>query len=1042
MTLTELSVKRPTFVVVIFLILAIFGLIAANKIGYELFPKFDVPLLNINTVYPGATPEEVESELTRKLEDKVSSLENIKIVRSISYEGLSVISIELLPGTNVDEELLDCQRKIDQVQSDLPSQAKTPTITKLATDGFPVLRYSVSADAPSTIELTKFLNDKIIPQITYLKGVSSIIMTGGEDKAIRVNIDADKLRAFHLSLLQVTRAISANNLSFPTGNVEDNTNNLSVKLAGKYRTVEDLQELVIVHGTDGADIRLKDIGVAIEDKKTVKTISRIDGRPAVVLGVLRQTDFNAVKMAESVNKTIDGLENIYRSRHLQFRIVVDNTKFTLQAADAVEHDLAIALLLVALVILVFLHSVRDSFIVMLAIPCSFFGTIIALYLFGYTFNLMTLLGLTLVVGILVDDSIVVLENIHRHLHMGKDRITASIEGRAEIGYTALAITMVDVIVFLPLALSHGGIASSIFRPFTWVVIISTLLSLFVSFTLTPLLSSRFATVVDLNKNSLWMRINRLVEKEVNHLTEWYGRRLTWVLRHKRVTIFSIFLLFVASMALVANGFIGNTFVEQGQRGEALLYLETEKSSSLPYTDSLTQLAEAKLMALPEVATVITNVGVSQGFFVASDVSRYRSEMRVLLKKGTVLRDEEFVAKAKSLLQTIPGANISNTLINLAGEPNDKPVQVIISSDDPDSVLVYNNRMKTLLSGINGVADIKSTLDSDVPEVQIIVDKRKMVALGLDIATVGATMANAFHGNDDSKFNDGGTDYDIVIELNKFDRRNPDDVGKLQFGNDKGALIELKQFATINPAIGNAELQRTNKLTSALIETNLIGRQIGDVGPEIDKKIAAAGFPASLKITWIGDYANQQESGGIIGGAFGISFILIYFLLVILYNDFLYPLVVLFAIPMSFIGAFLALALAKSSLSLFTLMGLIVMMGLVCKNSILIVDFANKEKTLGKNSFDALLAAGKERLRPILMTTIAMVLGMLPIAIAKGAGSEWKNGLGWSLVGGLISSMCLTVFIVPAVYGVLDRLKARFARRKAAVPALPAAGAVR
>jgi HAE1 family hydrophobic/amphiphilic exporter-1 len=1032
MTLTELSVKRPTFVAVIFLILGIFGLIAANKIGFELFPKFDVPLLNITTLYPGASPEEVESEVTKKLEDKVSLLENIKHIRSISYEGLSVISIELLPGTNVDDELLDCQRKIDQALSDLPTEAKTPAIAKLATDGFPVLRFSVTADAASATELTKFLNDKIIPQISYLKGVSNILMIGGEDKAIRVNLDAGKLKFYHLSILQVTQAIGANNQNFPTGDVEDNTNNLPVKLSGKYKRVEDLRELVIKHGPDGGDVRLTDIGVAIEDKKTVRTISRINGKPAVVLGVLKQTDYNAVTMAGAVNKTVADLEKIYASRHLRFRTVVDNTKFTLQAADAVEHDLAIALCLVALVILIFLHSLRDSLIVMLAIPCSFFGTIIALYLFGYTFNLMTLLGLTLVVGILVDDSIVVLENIHRHLNMGKDKLTASIEGRAEIGYTAVAITMVDIIVFLPLALSHGGIASSIFRPFTWVVIISTLLSLFVSFTLTPLLSSRFATLVDLNKPTLWMRVNRLAESEIARLTAWYGRRLVWVLKHKRITIFSTLLLFVASMALVANGFIANTFVEQGQRQEALLYLETEKSSSLPYTDSLTHIAEAKLLAMSDVETVITSVGVSQGFFVASDVSKYRAELRVLLKKSTLLRDEEFVTNAETVLRSIPGAKIANTPINLAGEPNDKPVQVIISGDNADSVLVYNNKLKAMLASINGVADIQSSLDSYVPEVRVTIDKEKMVALGLNIATVGATMANAFHGNDDSKFNDGGTDYDIIVEMGRFDRRNPDDVGKLQFANSSGALIELRQFATILPAIGNAELQRTNKLASAIIETNLIGRQIGDVGPEVDKSFAAAQFPASIKITWIGDYANQQESGGIIGGAFGISFILIYFLMVILYNDFVYPLVVLFAIPMSFIGAFLALALAKSSLSLFTTMGLIVMMGLVCKNSILIVDFAGKEKAGGKNSFDALMAAGKERLRPILMTTIAMVLGMLPIAIASGAGSEWKNGLGWALVGGLTSSMCLTVFIVPAVYGVVDTIKERLRGRKSPI----------
>jgi len=1029
MTLTELSVKRPTFVAVIFLLITVFGLLAAKQIGYELFPKFDVSLLNISTVYPGASPDEVEAEVTRKIEDKLSSVENIKHIRSISYENLSIVSIEFLPGTNVDDRLLDCQRKIEQILSDLPVKAKTPTINKLATDGFPILRYSVTSNAASPIELTKFLHDKVIPRLSYIKGVANIALTGSEDKAIRVNVNADKLKAYNLSLFEVTQAINANDLSFPTGDVQDKTNNINVKLNSKYRSVAELQDLIVSKGNSGSEVKLKDVAVVIDDKKEVKTISRINGKPSLLLSAFKQTGFNAVTMADSVKRTIADIENIYKTYNLKFKIAVDSTDFTLQAAGAVEHDLIIALTLVALVILIFLHSVRDSLIVILAIPSSFLGTIIALYLFGYTFNLMTLLGLTLVVGILVDDSIVVLENIHRHLHMGKDNVSASIEGRSEIGNTAIAITMVDIIVFLPLALSHGGLASQIFRPFTWVVIISTLLSLFVSFTLTPLLSSRFATVADLQKNTIWMRVNRFFETEIGHLTDWYGRQLSWVLKHKRITILAIFLLFVASMALVANGFISNTFVEQGQRSEAMFYLETEKSSSLQFTDSITKVAETKLLAMPEVATVLTSVGVSEGFFVATDVSRYRSSLRVWLKPGTGLKDEEFVAKGKAVLKTIPGAKIYNIPINLAGEPDDKPVQVIVSSDNADSVRYYSNKIRAALGTINGVADVKSSLDGNVPEVKVVLDKEKMASYGLNIATVGGTMADAFHGNDDSKFMEDGNNYDIVVELDNFNRKNPDDVGKLLFKNDKGSLIELKQFADIVPGNGNAELQRTNKLTSVLLVANLIGRQIGDVGPEIDKKISSGHLPSSVKITWLGDYANQAESGQIIGGAFGISFILIYFLMVLLYNDFVYPFVVLFAIPMSFIGAFLALAIAKSSLSIFTLMGLVVMMGLVCKNSILIVDFANKEKEQGKNSYDALIAAGKERLRPILMTTIAMVLGMLPIAIASGAGSEWKNGLGWSLVGGLTSSMCLTVFIVPCVYMVVDTIKAKISSRE-------------
>ena len=476
-------------------------------------------------------------------------------------------------------------------------------------------------------------------------------------------------------------------------------------------------------------------------------------------------------MAELVRKNISEIEKIYVAKNLKFRLVVDTTDFTIVASEAVKHDLAIAIFLVALVILLFLHSLRDSFIVMLSIPASFAGTIIAIYLFGYAFNIMTLLGLTLVVGILVDDSIVVLENIHRHLLMGKNKVRASIDGRNEIGSTAIAITLVDVIVFFPLAMSQGALVSSIFRPFAWVIIISTLLSLLVSFTLIPLLSSRYATLVDLNKNTLWFRINKYIENQIEHLIAWYGRKLTWALNHKRRTIFGIFALFVLAMSLVANGFIGNTFVEIGNRGEVVFFIETEKSSSLEYTDSLTKIAEAKIMGLSEVETVITDVGVSQGFFVATDIPAYRSQLRVQLKKGVKLKDEEFIAKAKEILVKIPGAYVSNATLDLSGGPVDKQVQIVLSSDEADTVLLYSNKLKNIFSKVAGVSNIKSSIDETVPEVKVTLDKIKMSSLGLDVNTVGATMANAFHGNDDTqdndKINQNGSQIPIIIQLDKF-----------------------------------------------------------------------------------------------------------------------------------------------------------------------------------------------------------------------------------------------------------------------------------
>ncbi|WP_338813121.1 efflux RND transporter permease subunit [Bernardetia sp. Wsw4-3y2] len=1030
MSLTELSIKRPSFVIVIFALIAVFGIISYSALSYELLPKFNIPTLTVATIYPGASPSEIESQVTKKIEDNISTLENIKRIRSSSYENLSIVIIELNSGTDVDEALSEAQRKLNGVAPLLPDNAKTPTVSKVSSDAFPILKYSLSSSINSNTEFYQFVKDKILPELSSVKGVANIDLIGGEERAIRVYVDEEKLEAQNLSLLMVTQAIAQNNLDFPTGKVENQATSLKIKLAGKYQSVEEIEELVIARFQSGTQVKLKDIATIIDSKKDVETINRINGETAIGMNIVKQGDANAVDVAAIIQEKTKKLEEKYASQNLQMNVAVNTTDFTIAAADAVKFDLMLAIFLVALVILIFLHSFRDSLIVMLAIPCSFLGTFIAIYLFGYTLNLITLLALTLVVGILVDDSIVVLENIHRHLAMGKDKKTASIDGRNEIGFTAIAITFVDVVVFLPLALTKAGIVSVIFSQFSWVIVVSTLLSLFVCFTVTPLLASRFSKLVDLEKEDYWTKVNKWIETQIEYLIEWYVGILKWTLSHKIVTLSLIFLLFVGSISLVVTGFIGSTFIEQGDRGEVLFYLETEKSSTIEYTDKITKQVEKEFMAMPEVQTVIASVGISGGGREAGGLNPYKSELTVKLKEDTKLGDAEFAEKAKKQIGKMTGVKIEDALIGIMGSADDSPVQLIISGNEFETVLEAGQDLKQIIRNIAGTKNVNVSIEGGVPEVRVKIDKEKMASLGLNVTTIGATMANAYSGNDDSQFSEAGTEYDIIVQLNDFDRKNPDDVKSLSFVNNKGKLIRLDQFATISAGTAPSQLERTDRESSVKVKASLIGRQIGAVSKEINEAIAKADFEAKgVDIIWIGQQADQAESFGAIGGAFGLSIVLIYLLMVLLYDNYIYPIVVLLAIPMALIGAFLALALAKSSLSIFTMMGLVVMTGLVCKNSILIVDFANKAKEEGMNSLNAIIEGGRERLRPIMMTTIAMVLGMFPVAVASGAGASWKNGLGWTLMGGLTSSMCLTIFIVPIMYLVVDYSKEYLANRK-------------
>lgn len=1022
MTLTEIAIKRPSLIVVIFATLSLMGILSYSTLSYELIPAFNAPIVIVTTVYPGASPNEVENTVSKKVEDAVSSLENIKRLNTQSFESLSAITVELANGTDVDAALRDAQRKVNQIQPLLPAGCKTPVISKFSSSDFPVMSIGSFSSLPAS-DFFQLIKDDIKPQLASIKGVAEVTIIGGEEKAVRVNIDQSALESRHISLLQVTQAINNANLDFPTGKVKGQEEQVRVRLAGKFENIEDLKDLVVAQFPNGGgNVKLREIAEVREDIKDVSTINRINGKGSVGIVIQKQRDANAVEVSAKVRARMTELEKRYAKENVKFDIASDSSEFTIKAADAVKHDMALAILLVALVILVFLHSLKDSFIVMLAIPASFITTLIAFYLFNFTFNLMTLLGLTLVVGILVDDSIVVLENIHRHLGMGKDKKTAALDGRNEIGFTALSITLVDVIVFLPIAVMNAGVISAILRQFAWVIVISTLISLFVSFTLTPLLASRISEEQELSKNTAWGRLHRWLELQIISFSNGYANVLRWCLGHKIIVLPLVTILFVASLSLAATGFIGSEFVNNGDQGQGIVKVELEKTATLEMTNQFSQRAEDILMGHPEVKKVFASVGGSSNTFEAGGAGQNKSEITVQLvpfaerKQST----DEFLGMMKQeLIQKLPGAKVTTAGMFIGGGADQAPVQLVIMGENPDTLTAAAEKIKSLVKSVPGTSDVKLSVEAGVPEVKIEMDKEKMANLGLNVALVGGTLQNAFSGNDQSKFRKGSTEYDILVMLDGFNRKNVNDVKNISFVNQMGQVVHLSDFAVVVPSSGASGLQRANRRASVTLQSNVQGRDVGSISTEIDQKIAKANINKSITTAYIGDVEETKNAGAAIGLAFLISIILVYLLMVALYDNYVYPFVVLFAIPVAMIGAMLALALTKSNFSIFTMLGILVMNGLVCKNSILIVDFTNKLRADGYSVVDALVESVRERLRPILMTTLAMVLGMLPVATAHGAGAEWKNGLGWVLIGGLTSSMFLTVIVVPATYQLVE-----------------------
>jgi HAE1 family hydrophobic/amphiphilic exporter-1 len=1027
MTLTELAIKRPTLIIVIFTVLGVLGLFSYSQLSYELLPKISPPVLTVTTIYPGASPNEVETSVTKPIEDAVSSLDEISAVNSTSQEGLSLVVVEFNQSADIDISLQNAQRKVGEIAARLPSDAKTPTLSKFAIDELPVIRMGILSNLPPR-DFYQFLKDHVKPRISQLPGVAQVSMIGGDEREIKINLDPGKLRTYGLSIPQVTQAIKFSNLDFPTGKIVDADGQFIVRVAGKFNSIDEIRNTVIARSRQGGEIRVMDIAEVQDGQKDYTNISRVNGKTSVGMLVQKQSDANAVEISKLVRKEIAKLETEYEDIQLKFDIAQDGSLFTVDAANAVKTDLAIAIFLVALVMLLFLHSVRNSVIVMIAIPASLISTFTAIYLLDYSLNLMTLLGLSLVVGILVDDSIVVLENIYHHMEKGQERKTASLTGRNEIGFAALAITLVDVVVFLPLALTTGLIGN-IIRQFAVVVVVSTLLSLFVSFTITPMLASRFAKIERLTKDTLLGRFALGFESLYEKFSHHYLKLLKWSLANRWKVFGMTALLFFASLSLVPLGFIGSEFVAQSDRGEFAVTIELPPGSNIENTNFVTQEVERILFAMPEIDKIFTNVGASNEGFLGMS-SNYISELNVaLVHKSQRKKSTDDVGwEIKQRLQQIPGLKVRVNPIGIFGTANQTPVQVVVSGPTREEVRRTAEKVMAMLSDIPGTADIRLSSEEGKPETHVEIDRQKMAAFGLTIADIGSALRIALAGDDESKFRDGDNEYDIRIALDEADRSRTDQLAKLVFFNRRGEQIELQQFARIVLASAPTKLQRRDRNNSITVFSQVIGRPSGSVGADLQAKLKQEKLPQGIRIAYSGDLKNQEDSFGSLGLALIAGILFVYLIMVALYDSFVYPFVVLFSIPVAMVGALLALALMMKSLSIFSILGIIMLVGLVAKNAILLVDRANQtRREIGLSTYDALLEAGNSRLRPILMTTLTMIFGMLPIALSTASGSEWKTGLAWALVGGLTSSMMLTLLLVPVAYSKIDEWKEKFSQ---------------
>ena len=1024
MKISDLSIKRPIYVIVLFLVIGILGFLGYSSLQAELMPKFTPPTMNVQVVYPGASPSEVESSLTRKLEDALSSLQGIESMRSYSFEGMSMIFVSFAYGTDIDKSISDAQNKIDSKKATLPSAILSPMINKITVDDKSVMTLSVTSDLETT-EFSDLVEHRLVPELLRVPGTAKVESVGERPKEIQVNLDMEVMRALGMTPVQVLGVLRAANLDFPTGSVRNEKTNTSIRLSGKLQSVDEIRSLVVMTLPTGTQIRLSDIAEITESAKDAVKIARVNGKDAVLLNIFKQGDANAIDLSDRITESSASLEQYYSDVNLDIETISDTSNFTRESIKSVLADLLLAILLVTLVILIFLHNWRNALMVMLVVPLSLIGAFIGMKLFHFTLNLMSLLGLSVVIGVLVDDAIVVIENVYRHLEMGKDRIRATKDAMQEIGFTVITVTMVLVIVFLPIALTDS-LVSDILRQFCGVIIFSILFSLLAALTLVPLLTSRFGRLETLNPDTFTGRMLQGFENGIKGFGDWVAGILEWALGHKRWIGLIVIAVTVLIFALFPMGFIGFEFMPDVDQSEFSTLIEMPKDISIEESSRMMARAEEWLLGRDEITEVVTMVGLTSSNNESTQGTPYLSEITVKMVPPSE-RDEsvkKYISHLrKELADYLVDAKVRMFAATLHGAGNSAAIEYVITGAQADSVAVFGDYALDVMRSIPGTLQQQLSTGSGMPEIEVVVDREKMSALGLSLDNVGLTLQMAFQGNTSMKFVRDDYEYDINIRADKFYRENIDDVAGLTFINAQGSNITLDQFAEVRLGTGPNRLERYNRNPSVSISSNVVGISAGAVSGEFLSKVEEKASSMGVSLQTVGDMKSMMDSMSVMGIAILLSLVLMYLAMVVLYNNWVDPLVVMFSIPFSILGAILALAMSGTSLNIYAMLGLVMLVGLVAKNAILLVDFANEQLDAGMKMDDALLAAVRMRTRPILMTALSTIIGMIPVAVASGSSAELRNGIGWVIIGGMTVSTLLTLVVVPVVFKIFHRKKA-------------------
>jgi len=1047
MFLSDVSIKRPVFATMMMVALVVFGIVALQRLAVDEYPDITYPIVIAQTSYPGASPEVMERDVSRPIEEALNTVSGIREITSTSQEGNSSVRLMMQLGVDVSEAQQEVIAKIARIRRQLPPDVDDPVIIRFDPNDRPIMSVAMQSDERPIRDLTDLAEQTIKPRFESVPGVGGVNVNGGTTRQIRVQLNAEALIAYGISPLQVSQALARENQETPAGRVFRGETERLVRVTGRIRDPLAFSDVVVVV-RNGVPVRVRDVATVIDGSADRRSATFIDSIPAVSLEVLKITGSNTVAVADGVNKVVDDLKKSLPADIKLTLIRDDSIKIRESLAD-VELSIVLGAVLTIMIIYLFLNSWRSTVITGLTLPVSIISAFFVMWMFNFTLNTMTLLALSLAIGLLIDDAIVVRENIVRHIEMGKDHFRAAKEGTDEIGLAVLSTTLAVVAVFVPVAFM-GGMIGKIFFQFGVTVAFAVLVSLFVSFTLDPMLSSIWpdpeiehgghAATRKKTRNPI-RRFAFAFDDWFERTSERYKRGLSWALDHRA----SMVGLAVASIAgaFLLFPVLGFTWLPDYDGGEFNVSYRTPPGSRVEYTVQKGQEITSFLRQHPEVIFTSLSVGGGGGFGRGSNSGQIFVRLKSRKERDKSLVDIQTELRTK--LSGVPGVRPSITgSMSIFGGYR-QPIQIYVQGPEPTRLKLAAEQVLQTLRAVPGVAEPQSSDEGEIPQLDVRVDRQMAWASGLGIQAIGATLQPLFQGQRATRWEDpNGYSHDVMVVYPDSSRVSPDDVARIPVlstnidtRTGQPTTVPLSQVAEIRSGVGPQQIERGYLERRVSLSAGVLpGFSMGNVADDARDAIATIGLPTGYRTIFGGDVQNLTETKGFVLEALFLAVVFIYLIIASIFGSFIQPLSIMLALPLSFLGVALGLLVTGGSLNVMSMIGIIMLMGLVTKNGILLIDFVNMERAAGKDRRTAILNSARIRIRPIIMTTAAMIFGMLPLALALGEGAEQRAPMAHAVIGGLITSTLLTLFVVPVVYTLLDDLSVRVLGKKEVKVSLP------